>query len=72
MILGVKADVSDDEQQVSKDDLSGFATSRGCLFGECSPKTGSNVDEVFCLITEQVHIIRTGSEGKECKVPSVL
>lgn len=67
MILGLKADVSDDERQVSKDDLSSFAASRGCLFAECSAKTGSNVDEVFGLITEQVDIIRTAFEGVERK-----
>ncbi|KAH8903526.1 ras-domain-containing protein [Coniochaeta sp. PMI_546] len=67
MILGLKADVSDDVRQVSKDDLRDFAASRGCLFAECSAKTGSNVDEVFCLITEQVHIVRTASEGREHK-----
>jgi hypothetical protein len=67
MILGLKADVSDDVRQVSTDDLSGFAASRGCLFAECSAKTGSNVDEVFCLITEQVHIVRMASEGGERK-----
>ncbi|OIW32944.1 ras-domain-containing protein [Coniochaeta ligniaria NRRL 30616] len=67
MILGLKADVSDDERQVSKDDLSGFAASRGCLFAECSAKTGANVDEAFGLITEQVHISLTASEGRERK-----
>lgn len=61
-ILGLKADVSDNEREVSREELSSFAASHGCLSGECSARTGWGVDEVFSHIVESVHATRTRIE----------
>lgn len=54
-ILGLKADVRDNEREVSREELYSFAASHGCLSGECSARTGWGVDEVFSHIVESVH-----------------
>jgi hypothetical protein len=70
-ILGLKADVSDNEREVSREELSSFAATHGCLPGECSARTGWGVDEVFSQVVEGVHAVRTRIEEGARSTPSV-
>lgn len=63
VILGLKSDL-EDKREVSRTELSHFATSHGCLSGECSAVSGLGVDEIFSELTETVHFLRKAVEEK--------
>lgn len=58
MVLGLKADLSDHKREVFQEELTAFATERGCLAAECLAKTGWGVYEALGLVVQHVNPMR--------------
>jgi len=66
IIIGNKSDLEEDKRQVSYEEGESFAKNKGYNFYETSAKTGSNINEAFNDIFEQLYKILEGEiTGKD-------